>query len=50
MAMKRKLIIVCSWKPKLWLLPLVFRLPNYNIYNYTTSMIEHSRSILMKIK
>ena len=34
MTMKRKRSIICSWKPKLWLLPLAFRLPNYNIYIY----------------
>ena len=50
MAMKRKFYYVCSWKPKLWLLPLAFRLPNYDIYIYITSLIETSRLMLIKIK
>ena len=47
---ENKVYDVCSWKPKLWLLPLAFRLPNYDIYIYITSLIETSRLMLIKIK
>ena len=47
---EKKVYDVCSWKPKLWLLPLAFRLPNYDIYIYITSLIETSRLMLIKIK
>ena len=47
--MKIKCIIYAPVnRTKVWLLPLAFRLPNY-IY-YITSMIEHWRLILIKIK
>ena len=46
----KKVYYICSWKPKLWLLPLAFRLPNYNIYIYIYNSNDRNFEIKVELK